>query len=116
MSTFPNEFDFSEYPENHPLYSTSNMKVLGKMKDELHGLPLRSFRGLRPKLYCMEKTILKDDEIKTDIEIKGKGLTKAAREQQLRVESFEECLQKYVKQSVTQHAIRSDHHKLLAIK
>ena len=64
----------------------------------------------------MKKTIRKDDEIKTVIEIKGKGLTKAVREQQLAVKNFDECLQTHVKQSVTQHTIRSDHHKLFSYK
>ena len=116
MSTMHEEFDFSEYPRNHSLYSSTNMKVLGKMKDECHGLPLQSFRGLRPKLYCMEKTLLKDGEIKTEIEIKGKGLTKTVREQQLTVENFETCLQQHSKQSVTQYTIRSDHHNLYSYK
>ena len=31
------EFDFSEYPENHFLQSYNNMKVVGKFKDECKG-------------------------------------------------------------------------------
>ena len=116
MSTFSGEFDFSEYPKNHFLYSTSNMKVLGKMKDECHGLPLLSFRGLRPKLYCIEKTTLKNDHLKTEVDIKGKGLTDTVRKQQLTIESFEKCLTQHVSHSVTQHTIRSDHHNLFSYK
>ncbi|XP_035224366.1 uncharacterized protein LOC118197007 [Stegodyphus dumicola] len=32
-----NLFDTSDYPENHPLYSLTNKKTIGKMKDELSG-------------------------------------------------------------------------------
>ena len=31
-------FDTSDYPEEHPLYSNRNKKVLGKMKDETKGI------------------------------------------------------------------------------
>ena len=48
----------------------------------------------------------------TEVEIKGKGLTKSVREQQLTVESFETCLKYFTQQSVAQHTIRSDYHKL----
>ena len=43
------EFDFSEYPSEHPLYSKQNIKVIGKFKDELHGCAMTKFVGLRPK-------------------------------------------------------------------
>jgi hypothetical protein len=34
-------FDTSEYDPEHPLYSTENKDVLGKMKDETHGIALQ---------------------------------------------------------------------------
>jgi hypothetical protein len=34
-------FDTSEYDPEHPLYSTENKKVLGKMKDETHGIAIQ---------------------------------------------------------------------------
>ena len=54
MSLIKDEFDFSEYPKDHFLYSTDNMKVVGKFKDECHGLAMLKFVGLRPKLYSYE--------------------------------------------------------------
>jgi hypothetical protein len=34
-------FDTSEYDPEHPLYSTENKNVLGKMKDETHGIVIQ---------------------------------------------------------------------------
>ena len=45
------KFDFSEYPINHPLYDTSNRKILGFFKDELNSIPMKEFVELRPKCY-----------------------------------------------------------------
>jgi dTDP-D-glucose 4,6-dehydratase len=39
-------FDTSEYDPEHPLYSTENKKVLGKMKDETHVIPIQEFVAL----------------------------------------------------------------------
>jgi len=46
-------FDTSEYDPEHPLYSTENKKVLGKMKDETHGIAVQEFVGLKSKMYSM---------------------------------------------------------------
>ena len=54
MADVKGEFDFSEYPKDHPLYSTDNMKVVGKFKDECKGQLMYNFVGLRPKLYSFQ--------------------------------------------------------------
>ena len=46
-------FDTSEYAQDHPLYSLANKKVLGKMKDETHDIPIQEFIGLRRKMYSI---------------------------------------------------------------
>ena len=51
MATFADVFDFSEYPQSHPLYSVTNKKLSGKFKDELSSQPIAEFVGLRPKMY-----------------------------------------------------------------
>ncbi|KFM69574.1 hypothetical protein X975_03200, partial [Stegodyphus mimosarum] len=43
-------FDTSDYPQDHPLFSVINKKVLGKMKDELAGDIAQEFVGLKPKI------------------------------------------------------------------
>ena len=44
-------FDTSEYDQENPLYSTE--KVLGKMKDETHGIAIQEFVRLKSKMYSM---------------------------------------------------------------
>ena len=46
-------FGTSDYPPSHPLNSTTNKKVLGKMKDETAGIPIQEFVGLRSKMYSL---------------------------------------------------------------
>jgi hypothetical protein len=48
-----NLLDTSSYPRDHPLYSSENMKVIGKMKDECNGKPPLEFVGLRSKMYSL---------------------------------------------------------------
>ena len=48
-----NFYDTSDYPEEHPLHSTVNKKVLGKMKDECAGTPISEYVGLRSKMYSI---------------------------------------------------------------
>ena len=45
-------FDLSNYPVDHPLYSKVNKKVIGKMKNEVAGMEIKEFCGLRPKSYA----------------------------------------------------------------
>ena len=45
------KFDNSDYPENSQYFDKSNKKVIGKFKDESHGIPIREFVGLKSKMY-----------------------------------------------------------------
>ena len=70
MNEHENLFDFSSYPQGHLCYDISNKKVLGKFKGECNSIPLRSFVGLRAKMYSLsgakiEKKIAKG--VKRDI-------------------------------------------------
>ena len=46
-------YDTSEYPSDHPAYSTVDKKELGKTEDEMKGHPIKEFVGLRPKMYSV---------------------------------------------------------------
>ena len=81
-------FDTSEYDHNHFLFSTRNKKVLGKMKDETHGIPVQEFVGLRPKMYS-----LLYQEGGRDVEKKtAKYIAKYVTKRHIRHAHYKDCL------------------------
>ena len=64
-------FDKSEYDENlnSPLKTGVNKKVIGKFKDELNGMIITEYIGIRPKIYAYK--YLKDDILKEEKRYKG---------------------------------------------
>ena len=46
-------YDFSKYPEDHPNYNRNNYLIPGKFKDEMNGVPISEFCGLRSKMYSI---------------------------------------------------------------
>ncbi|XP_065193177.1 uncharacterized protein LOC135824374 [Sycon ciliatum] len=44
-------YDTSNFPTDHPQYTSANKKVVGKFKDELGGKSMVEFVGLRSKMY-----------------------------------------------------------------
>ena len=102
-------FDFSNYPKDHPLYSTANMKVAGKFKDELSGSILDKFVGLQPKLYAFTRL----SPLGTVVEkITAKGVKKSVKDKALSVNEYEKCLFNHQQKKVVINYIRSDHHQL----
>ena len=47
MAKTADQYDTSNYAKDHPLYDLTNMKVVGKFKDELGGKLMTEFIGLR---------------------------------------------------------------------
>ena len=47
------EFDFSDYPKDHFLYSDSNKKKVLKKKDEMNGEVIEEYAGLRANMYSI---------------------------------------------------------------
>ena len=47
------QFDFSNYTEDHNLYSEENKRVVFKFKDEFAGDYIKEFICLKPKLYSI---------------------------------------------------------------
>ena len=54
LQHFESEFDFSKYPQNHPLHNTQNRSIPGKWKDELQGEIIKEGIFLRSKAYSIE--------------------------------------------------------------
>ena len=105
MSMHPELYDTSDYPQEHPLHSTANKKVLGKMKDECAGRPIAEYIGLRPKMY----SILKADgqNIK-----KAKGVKKVAVKKHIKHKQYREAL--FSKQTFRHgmDVLRSERHRI----
>ena len=78
-------YDTSDYPKGHPLHSTVNKKVLGKMKDECAGRPIAEYVGLRPKMYSILEAGGKNIK-------KAKGVKKNVVKKHIRHEQYKEAL------------------------
>ena len=52
-------FDLSNYPQDHPLYNTTNKKKPGFFKDETGGCAIKEFVGLKSKMYSF--TFMNED-------------------------------------------------------
>ena len=50
------QFDFSNYPKNHELYSQENQRIVLKFKDQSAGDYIKEFKCLKPKLYSINST------------------------------------------------------------
>lgn len=74
-------FDFSNYPKSHFLFDDSKKAQIGLMKDEFAGKIIRSFVGLRPKLYA----IVTEDEYE---EKKAKGVSKSVVRNELTFQDY----------------------------
>ena len=44
-------FEFSNYSKDSKLFDETNKKVIGKMKDELGGVVVIEFSGLKTRMY-----------------------------------------------------------------
>ncbi len=105
-------FDTSEYAQDHSLYSLTNKKVLGKMKDETHGIPIQEFVGLRPKMY----SILYTENDKQVEKKTAKGIKKSVTKRKLRHANYKECLFEKRQTMATMNQIRSERHEIYSIK
>lgn len=107
-------FDFSNYPSDHPLFSTQKKKIPGFFKDETCGQIISSFVALKAKMYSflLERSSGgAPEEIKT-----AKGVHRSILKNDLRFEHYKNCL---FESSVLQHEfsnIASKAHTIYTMK
>ena len=101
-------YDTSDYPVDHPLHSNVNKKVLGKMKDEMAGVPIEEFVGLRSKMYSIKSGGV---EKKT-----AKGIRKNTIRRSLRHHMYKDVLFDEKVNDATMRTIRSVNHQLYSVK
>lgn len=126
LRTFPyrDEFDFSDYPVNHPTYDNAvNKKVLGKFKDETCGVPLQEVVALMSKMYALKlqtDVTENDSSATTQNEEKGvikkaKGIKKQYIIKNLKFEHYYNSLFRGVVYNATFNTIRSYNHNLYSV-
>jgi hypothetical protein len=103
-------FDFSNYDKDHPLYSTSNKKVIGKMKNESPDKQIHEFCGLRAKMYSYTKAG------SNEFEQRCKGIKKRVAESTFTMERYKDVLFNRKKVNVIQRGIRTYGHELFSIE
>ena len=102
------DYDTSNYKEDHFLFSKKNKKVLGKFKDECGGVPIKEYVGLRPKMYSV---ITQTEEIR-----KAKGIKKNVVKNQITHENYLDCLFNCKTFKHSMDMLRSYNHQIYGIK
>ena len=113
MLSDQNDYDFSDYPPNHFLYSNKNKKKIGKFKDELNGVILEEFIGLRAKCYSLlYQTIDESGQLIRLEKHTAKGTKESVKKASLRHEHYMKCITNLDVIRVKQNAIVSKNHEL----
>ena len=99
------KFDNSEYQENSPYFDKSNKKVIGKFKDEVSGIPINEFIGLRSKMYSYLRDTNESDKT-------AKGTKKNVIKKDIKHENYKDVLFNNKQVYHQMKTIRSERHKL----
>ena len=103
-----NLYDTSNYNKEHYLFSNKNRKVLGLFKDEMGGIPISEYVGLRPKMYSV---ITKEEQIR-----KAKGIKKNIVKNQITHQNYLDCLFHSKTFRHEMHMLRSYEHQIYGIR
>lgn len=103
--------DYSNYPENHALFSSKNKAKLGFFKDELAGRDkCLEFVGLRSKCYAMKfENPLYQKKV-------CKGLGRMAIKNRLKFNHYKDCLIKGIPKRFDFHTIVSKKHMISTMR
>ncbi|KAK3106807.1 hypothetical protein FSP39_000183 [Pinctada imbricata] len=97
-------FDLSNYPPNDKHFDSTNKKVPGVFKDETGKVPIKSFVGLRSKMYSFTYAE-KEKQV-------AKGIARATIKNDLRHHMYEDCLFNETIQICQMKSIRSENHTM----
>ena len=107
MAKHADLYDTSNYQKDHPLYSTGNEKVLGKMKAEWAGCRIAEYVGLRPKMYSILEASGKSIK-------KAKGVKKNTLKKHIHHKQYKEVLFENQTFPHGMDALRSERHRIYA--
>ena len=99
------KFDFSNFPSAHDMHDQCNKRVPGKFKDECNATAIREFVGLRSKMYSM--LLQEGREVKV-----AKGVKRAVIQNELKFQTYVDCLESCGKMEHSFRCIRSVSHKV----
>lgn len=95
-------YDTSNFPQDHPLHSQINKKVVGKFKDELGGRLMTEFVALRSKMYCFDSE---------ENGRRAKGVKKTVTKR-LTTNDYRQCLHGKITMTHAMTTLPSHHHCL----
>lgn len=101
------QYDTSNYPLSHFLFSDERKREMGKFKDEMGGKPIIEFVGLRPKLY----SIMTAEENKKT----AKGIKKTTIRKHLRHSEYKQSLFNARRYTHKMKSIQSKNHELFTV-
>jgi len=105
MKKDSDEYDTSDYPVDHFLYSRNNAKVIGKFKDETNAVAPLEFVGLRSKMYSL--LLPGNKEKKT-----AKGIKKSHVTKRISHTDYRDCVFNEEPTTANFCVIRSSKHRL----
>lgn len=85
-------FDTSEYSVVNALFSEKNKKIIGKMKDETHGIPIQAFIGLKAKMYAFKYA----DNGKIEEKKRAKGVSRTTVRKDITFEMYKNTLEQQI--------------------
>ena len=109
LNDIKKRFDTSNIQTNTPIKKGVNKKVLGMMKDELGGHPMKEFIGLRPKSYAY---LIEDGKIGK----RAKGVKICVTKKNLRFNDYKDCLMNNKKIMRSQQVVKSERHVVSTIQ
>lgn len=106
-------FDTSDYPwPNEYNIERKNNKIPGLFKDEMNGIPMIEFVGLRAKCYAVRSF---NEKLNMKMK-KAKGVKKCVLKQKIKFKDYVECVMKRCEVKTKQNTIRSILHNVYTIE
>ena len=99
------KFDNSDYNKSSTFFDETNKKVIGKFKDEVFGIPITEFVGLRSKMY----SYIKDNH---KVGKTAKGIKKIVIKNDIKHEDYKNTLLNNKQMYHKMKTIRSQNHQL----
>lgn len=110
MKQYIEKYDTSDYaPDNIYNMPLVNKKIPGLFKDELNGVPITKFVGLRSKMYCVQTGRI--DKMK-----KAKGVKKYVLKKEISFDDYLYCLLSKEEIKSEQNTFRTKLHNMYTIR